>query len=69
MKFRSMLKYILMPVGAIAGYLYYVYIGCASGTCPLSSNGYIMTFNGATLGYFLGSIFTPVKKKKTVSET
>ncbi|MEP7234460.1 MAG: hypothetical protein ABI778_04110 [Ignavibacteriota bacterium] len=64
MKVRTMLKYYLMPIGAFAGYLYYSYVGCATGTCMLSSNGYFMTFYGALLGYTIGGIISPGKKKE-----
>jgi len=40
-------------VGAILGYAYYYYIGCVSGSCPITSNPYISTFYGAVLGGIL----------------
>lgn len=54
----------MIPVGALGGYLYYAYIGCASGSCAMASNGFFMTIYGGTLGYFIGGIFTPIKKKE-----
>ena len=41
-------------IGAAAGYLYYAFIGCASGTCPITSNPYISTAYGAGMGLLLG---------------
>lgn len=52
----------IFPVaaGALLGYGYYYFIGCTSGTCPITSNPFISTAYGA----FLGLIFAfPVKKK------
>ncbi len=46
-KWRKMGLYGLIGLGL--GYAYYYFIGCASGTCPLSSNPYI------TSGYGLGA--------------
>ena len=46
--------------GAILGYLYYYYIGCASGTCAITSNPYISTSYGAMIGL----IFVWPKKHK-----
>jgi len=46
-------------VGAIGGFAYYHFVGCASGTCPISSNPYISTAYGALMGLLL-----PVQKKK-----
>ncbi|MEW6060494.1 MAG: DUF6132 family protein [Bacteroidota bacterium] len=40
-------------VGAVAGYAYYYYIGCLSGTCPITSNPYISTLYGAVIGALL----------------
>jgi len=33
-------------VGALGGYLYYIKIGCNSGTCPITSNPYLSIFWG-----------------------
>lgn len=43
---------IVLPVfiGAMGGYAYYHYIGCVSGTCPITSNPYISTAYGAGVG-------------------
>ena len=36
--------------GAAAGFAWYYYVGCASGTCPISSNPYVSTAYGAVVG-------------------
>jgi len=41
-------------VGGVLGFLYSKFIGCRSGTCPLTSNPYIATIYGAVLGGMLG---------------
>ena len=43
---------IIIPVfiGAMGGYAYYYYIGCVSGTCPITSNPFISTAYGAGVG-------------------
>ena len=41
--------------GGIAGFLYYRFIGCASGECKIASNPYISTIYWALLGGFLAS--------------
>ena len=47
-------------VGASIGYAYYYFIGCTSGTCPITSNWHISTLYGAAMG--LIAVF-PTKKK------
>ncbi|ROL61515.1 hypothetical protein D9V86_05345 [Bacteroidetes/Chlorobi group bacterium ChocPot_Mid] len=46
--------------GAILGYGYYYFIGCSSGTCPITSNWHISTVYGAVVGLALSF---PSKKK------
>jgi len=51
----------IVLLGAVAGYSYYYFIGCASGTCPIQSNPYISTAYGA----LIAAIFVfPGKKKQ-----
>ena len=55
---------ILTVVGAIAGFLYYRFVGCASGACAITSNPYISTVYGGVLGVLIGYIVTLGKKKE-----
>jgi len=50
-------------VGAIAGYLYYFYIGCASGTCAITSKPFNSTLYGAAMGGLLFNMFIKSPKK------
>jgi hypothetical protein len=52
-------------IGAIAGYLYYYYVGCASGTCAITSKPLNSTLYGAMMGGLLLNLF---KKEKSKSE-
>ena len=47
-------------IGAVGGYLYYYYVGCASGTCAIQSDPYKMTAYGMMMG---GILFFDTKKK------
>jgi len=49
-------------VGAIAGYAYYYYVGCASGTCAITSKPINSTLYGSLMGGLLFNLF--VKEKK-----
>ncbi len=50
--------------GAIAGFLYWNFIGCASGTCAITSNPYNSTIYGSVMGGLLFSMFQPEEKKQ-----
>ena len=55
---KKMIKIILgVAAGAAIGFLYYRFIGCASGTCRIASNPYISTIYWAVIGGFLASTF------------
>ncbi|MDP4238999.1 MAG: DUF6132 family protein [Bacteroidota bacterium] len=58
---KHILKITGTIVGAVAGYLYFHFVGCASGTCPITSNPYITVIYGAFMGYLLFDLF---KKKE-----
>jgi len=55
--FKYKLSIIGLFMGSVAGYLYYLLIGCESGTCPITSNPLNSTLYGAMLGYFTLNIF------------
>lgn len=50
-------------VGAIAGYLYYYYVGCASGTCAITSKPLNSTLYGAAMGGLVFNMFIKPPKK------
>ena len=54
---KHLLKAIGIVVGGVAGFLYYHFVGCASGTCPITSNPYITVLYGALLGYLFLDMF------------
>ena len=39
--------------GSLIGFLYYKFIGCASGTCKITSNPINSTLYGGFMGYLL----------------
>jgi hypothetical protein len=58
---QLILKYKLaitgIALGALAGYLYYYFVGCASGTCAITSKPLNSTLYGAMMGGLLLSSF------------
>jgi hypothetical protein len=51
-------------VGAIAGYAYYHYVGCASGTCAITSKPMNSTLYGSLMGGLLFNLFVKENKNK-----
>lgn len=49
-------------IGAIAGYMYYAQVGCANGTCAITSSPVNSTLYGAMMG---GLLFSAFKKTNT----
>jgi hypothetical protein len=56
------LSFIGLIIGAIAGYFYWQQVGCASGTCAITSKPLNSTLYGAVMGYLLVGIFKKDKK-------
>ena len=54
---KHILKIAGIIVGGIAGFAYSHFVGCASGTCPITSSPYISTIYGALMGYLLFDMF------------
>ncbi len=57
-----MIKKIIWPIagavlGALAGYLYWYYVGCTGGSCPIYSVWWRSTLYGAIMGGLLFSLF------------
>jgi uncharacterized protein YcfJ len=51
-------------LGAIAGYLYYSYVGCASGHCAITSKPINSTLYGALMGGLFLNMFQKEKQNK-----
>ena len=51
-------------VGMVGGFLYWRYVGCASGTCPITSSPTVSTLWGGVMGGLLFSIFRSPRDKE-----
>jgi hypothetical protein len=60
-KLLSITWLLFTVIGALAGYLYWYYIGCSSGTCAITASPVNSTLYGALLGFLLQASF---KKEK-----
>ena len=50
-----------ITLGAVAGFLYWKFVGCSSGTCMITSKPINSTLYGAVMGFLVAGIF---KKQK-----
>ena len=58
-----LLSIIGIIAGAIGGYAYFHYIGCASGSCAITSNPWLSVLWGAAIGYLLFDMFNKKPSK------
>jgi hypothetical protein len=66
-------KHLIIVIGTIAGaaggFLYWKYVGCQSGTCPIKSVWYLSTLWGLVMGYLVGSIIEELLMKAREKNT
>lgn len=46
-----------VTLGAVAGFLYWKFVGCSSGTCMITSKPINSTLYGAVMGFLVAGIF------------
>jgi hypothetical protein len=61
---KNVITIVLGIAGLAAGFLYWKFIGCESGTCPIKSNMSMMTLYGGLIGGLLGNVLQSFSKKK-----
>lgn len=55
---KNNINYILGGIiGAIAGYLYWSYVGCSTGTCPITASPINSSIYGTIIGILIGGLF------------
>jgi hypothetical protein len=56
LKSRKFLKpFIGILAGGLAGFLYFHFVGCSTGSCPITSHSYNTIMFGGLLGYLVMS--------------
>ncbi len=60
---KNKLTIVGVLIGAVGGYLYYSLVGCASGTCAITSSPTISTLYGALMGGLLFNMFEKETQK------
>ena len=59
------LQLIGLVIGGALGYIYYYFVGCASGTCEITSKPLNSSLYGALIGVLTVNIFKKWKQKKS----
>jgi len=54
---------LLTLFGILGGFLYWRFIGCNSGSCPITSHWHTSSVVGGIMGYLTGSIISDLLKK------
>lgn len=57
-----------LVLGSLAGYAYYYFVGCKTGTCAITSSPFNSTVYGAVMGALLLSSFKKEESNNTQSE-
>lgn len=55
--------------GIIGGFMYWKFIGCNSGSCPITSVWYNSSIYGAIMGFVVGSFIDDSLKKKRLDSS
>jgi uncharacterized membrane protein YdjX (TVP38/TMEM64 family) len=58
------ITFIGIVIGSFVGYAYYYYVGCASGTCAITSKPLNSTLYGSLMGGLLFNLFVKERKNK-----
>jgi hypothetical protein len=57
---------VFLILGGVFGLLYWKFVGCSTGTCPITSHWYASTLYGMLMGWLIGDmISTFIRKKPT----
>lgn len=57
-----------ISIGLIGGYLYWKFIGCTNGTCPLTSQWHTSSLFGGAFGYLIADSIKLKEKEKKQKE-
>lgn len=61
---KKKIAFIAMLIGALAGFLYWNFIGCATGNCGITANWYTSLAYGALMGWLVGDFSNEKIKTK-----
>lgn len=61
---KRKVSFIFLLLGGLGGYLYWKFIGCSSGTCPITSKWHTSALYGMILGWLVGDLIASFTKEK-----
>lgn len=61
---RNLITFIGLAIGAIGGFLYWKFVGCTTGTCPITSSPINSTLWGAVIGGLFANLFKMDSKRE-----
>jgi Family of unknown function (DUF6132) len=62
---KLLIPFVGILLGAIGGYFYWQQVGCASGTCMITSKPLNTTLYGGFMGYLIAGIAEDLFSKKS----
>lgn len=71
LKLLTLKSIIGMVLGVLGGYIYYIQVGCESGSCPITSSPWLSMLWGLLMGYLVGDMFNktlPKEEKKSTNK-
>ena len=64
---KNWLTFAGLAIVAIGGFLYWKYVGCTTGTCPITSSPVNSTLWGALIGGLLFNLFKTGSESKKIN--
>lgn len=64
-----LLRIAFILLGILAGYLYWRFVGCESGTCAITSKPVNSMLYGSILGFLLGDLINDFRKKHFINKS
>jgi hypothetical protein len=55
---------VFLVLGGLGGFLYWKFVGCSTGTCPITSHWQASTLYGMIMGWLIGDMISSFIGKK-----
>jgi len=61
---KHWLSITLSIIGLFGGYFYWRFVGCRTGSCPITSTWYMSVLMGGLIGYLIGDSINDFRNKR-----